>query len=93
DEPNIKGLVGQAATCTSEVAYVRFHGRNLAKWWKHEESYERYDYLYTLEEIGKWAPKINKLAKQAKQVFVAFNNHYRGQAVRNARMIRELLQV
>ena len=56
-------------------------------------SYERYDYLYTPEEIGEWTPKINELAKQAKQVFVAFNNHYRGQAVRNARMIRELLQV
>lgn len=93
DEPGLKRLVNQTAICASEIAYVRFHGRNLAKWWKHEESYERYDYLYTLEEIGEWTPKINELAKQVKQVYIAFNNHYRGQAVRNARMLRELLQI
>jgi uncharacterized protein YecE (DUF72 family) len=93
DAPKLRGLVGQETVCTTEIAYVRFHGRNSAKWWEHKNSYERYDYLYSEEEIREWAPKIQNLDKEAKQVFVAFNNHYRGQAVQNARMMREMLKL
>ncbi|RJQ31186.1 MAG: DUF72 domain-containing protein [Peptococcaceae bacterium] len=45
------------------------------------------------EEIQEWVPGIKDLSKEAKRVFVAFNNHYRGQAVQNARMLRELLNL
>jgi len=92
DEPDIKGLVGRVAVCTAPVAYVRFHGRNREKWWRHEHTYERYDYLYTERELGEWVPGIRSLAREAKRVFVAFNNHYRGQAVQNARMLKEMLK-
>lgn len=91
DEPALKGLVRPAVVCTAPVAYVRFHGRNAAKWWNHEQAYERYDYLYTEEELREWVPGIKSLAAEAERVFVAFNNHYRGQAVINARMLREML--
>lgn len=93
DEPELKGLVGQVVVHTAPVAYVRFHGRNREKWWRHEQAYERYDYLYSREEIQEWVPGIKDLSKEAKRVFVAFNNHYRGQAVQNARMLRELLKI
>lgn len=92
DEPELRGLVGREAVCTAKTAYVRFHGRNSANWWNHKQSYERYDYLYSEEEIKEWTPRIKNLGKEAKQVFVAFNNHYRGQAVQNAKMMRELLK-
>ncbi len=91
DEPQIKGLLGRSAVLTSSIGYVRFHGRNAEKWWKHEESYERYDYLYTEEELREWVPKIKSLSNGAKQIFVAFNNHYRGKAVINAKMLQKLL--
>ena len=40
DEPRLRAV---PATCggTSRLAYVRFHGRNAAKWWKHEQAWER----------------------------------------------------
>ncbi|OIQ08766.1 hypothetical protein MTCOM_02840 [Moorella thermoacetica] len=91
DEPDLPGLPGPVVYCTAPVAYVRFHGRNAAKWWRHEEAYERYDYLYTEAELKEWLPGIAYLAGQARQVFVAFNNHYHSQAVTNARMLKELL--
>ncbi|MGI9861361.1 DUF72 domain-containing protein [Moorella naiadis] len=91
DEPQLPGLPGRAVYCTAPLAYVRFHGRNAAKWWRHDEAYERYDYLYTAAELKEWLPGIAYLADQARQVFVAFNNHYHSQAVTNARMLKELL--
>lgn len=92
DEPQLKGLAPPVARVTGPVAYVRFHGRNYEKWWNHRESYERYSYLYSEEELGEWVPKIMNLARQAPKVYISMNNHYRGQAVINARMIRDMLR-
>src|SRR6266536_5445880 len=47
DEPRLPGLMPRMSAATSRIGYVRFHGRNAQKWWKHEHAYERYDYLYT----------------------------------------------
>ncbi|MBC7324264.1 MAG: DUF72 domain-containing protein [Moorella sp. (in: Bacteria)] len=91
DEPALPGLVGPVVRCTAAVAYVRFHGRNAARWWQHEVAWQRYDYLYTAAELEEWLPGIAGLAGQAQQVFVAFNNHYHSQAVTNARMLKEML--
>lgn len=93
DEPRLRGLVPPEARATSAVAYVRFHGRNSAKWWNHRESYERYDYLYSQEELSQWVPEISALAGRAETVYLSMNNHYRGQAVVNARMLRDMLKV
>ncbi|MFZ5634366.1 MAG: DUF72 domain-containing protein [Bacillota bacterium] len=92
DEPQLKGLVPPEARATGPVAYVRFHGRNYEKWWNHRESYERYDYLYSEDELGEWVPRIIGLARGAERVYVSMNNHYRGQAVTNARMIRDMIR-
>lgn len=91
DEPRLRGLVGPVAVRTAGFGYVRFHGRNAAKWWHHAEAWERYDYLYSKEELVEWAPQLKSLADGADRVFVAFNNHPRGQAVQNARLLREIL--
>lgn len=92
DEPHIKGLVTPEVKCTHNVAYVRFHGRNAGKWWHHREAWERYDYLYSADELRSWLPGINKLVREAGVVFLVFNNHPKGKAVRNARLLRELLE-
>ncbi|MFZ5645950.1 MAG: DUF72 domain-containing protein [Bacillota bacterium] len=93
DEPLLKGLVPPEARATSSIAYVRFHGRNYEKWWNHRESYERYDYLYSEQELAEWVPRIAGLAQKVENVYVSMNNHYRGQAVTNARMIRDMLRL
>jgi uncharacterized protein YecE (DUF72 family) len=93
DEPRLRGLVPPVAEVTSSTGYVRFHGRNAAKWWKHEHAYERYDYLYSNSELQEWEPKIRAIAERATRTFVYFNNHYEGKAPRNAEMMASLLQL
>src|SRR5947209_4744700 len=91
DEPRLKGLIPPIAVATAPIAYVRFHGRNAQKWWRHDEAYERYSYSYKPEELQEWVPKIEKLEDTAKETFVFTNNHYRGQAVQTANQLKELL--
>jgi uncharacterized protein YecE (DUF72 family) len=75
---------------TSDIGYIRFHGRNRSKWYT-GDSKERYDYLYSEDELQGWLPKIRKLAGQTEKIFIFFNNHRKGQAVINARMMIGLL--
>ncbi|MBE0465978.1 MAG: DUF72 domain-containing protein [Candidatus Desulforudis sp.] len=91
DEPRLPGLVPPFATATTPTGYIRFHGRNAAKWYTHRHAYERYDYLYPEAELAEWLPRIQKLKRKTQRIFIVFNNHFGGQAVINARMMRALL--
>ena len=91
DEPPLPNLLPPLAEATSAISYVRFHGRNSAKWWKHEQAYERYDYSYNPQELSEWLPKIKKLDRMSERTFVFANNHWRGQAVDTIRQLRVML--
>lgn len=91
DEPDIKGLVRKASVVTSKVGYVRFHGRNSSKWYNHEQSYERYNYLYSEEELKEWMPRIEHIEDNSDCMFIAFNNHFKAQGAVNASMLKKLL--
>jgi uncharacterized protein YecE (DUF72 family) len=91
DEPRLPNLLPPLAEKTSDVGYVRFHGRNSAKWWQHEHAYERYDYSYTPEELNEWLPKIRELDSATEKTFVFANNHWRGQAVNTIRQLRMMM--
>jgi len=93
DEPRLKGLVPPVSPATSNIGYVRFHGRNARKWWKHDKPEERYDYLYKEAQLQEWVPKIKKLEKETDRTFVFFNNHYESKAVSNAEMLLDLLNL
>lgn len=88
DSPVLQGLPGIVSNLTSDVGYVRFHGRNAAKWWTHDHPWERYDYLYSDCQLAKWKPRLDSMTTDARIVFAFFNNHYRGQAVQNAQMLK-----
>jgi uncharacterized protein YecE (DUF72 family) len=91
DEPNLRGLFPRVSLVTSGVGYLRFHGRNAPKWWSHKEAWERYDYLYTDEEMKSWIPKIRAMEEEAADTYVLYNNCHRGQAAVNAVRMKELL--
>ncbi len=91
DEPRLKGLFPAIVRATAAVAYVRFHGRNAARWWKHEKASQRYDYLYRREELEEWVPKIRALDREAEKTFVFTNNHFESKAAVNAKMLMEML--
>lgn len=91
DEPHLPGLLPPIAEATSNIAYIRFHGRNATKWWQHEHAYERYDYTYSVAELKEWLPKIRKLEHLSEKLFIFANNHWQGQAVGTIRQLRVLL--
>ena len=93
DQPRFKNLVPPIAVVTSRrLGYVRFHGRNYQAWWHHEEAHERYDYLYTEEELQELVPKIIDMDTATEKVFAFANNHYKGQAVDTAKKLQKLLE-
>ncbi len=91
DEPPIEGLMPPIAEATASPAYVRFHGRNGAKWYTHDRPEERYDYRYAPRELDGWSKKIKDLEKKAGHVLVFFNNHFQGKAVESAKIMEGLL--
>jgi uncharacterized protein YecE (DUF72 family) len=91
DEPRIKGLMPPIARATSDIAYVRFHGRNAGKWWQHDHAWERYDYTYSEAELESWVPRIRELDAAAPLTLVYANNHYRGQSVDTLNKLESLL--
>ena len=90
DLPRLEGFPPVADVVTSELAYLRFHGRNGRDWWE-GDARGRYDYLYSREELASWVPRIAAMAAAAKRLRIYFNNHARGQAVENARGLAGLL--
>ncbi len=90
DEPDLKGLLPPVVVPTSEIGYIRFHGRNRDNWWRGDNA-SRYDYLYNRDELREWVPRLKTFAESARQVFVYFNNHWEGQAPKNAEQFADLV--
>jgi len=69
---------------TSDVAYIRWHGKGERPW---------YYYLYSKEELETWVPKVKEITKQAKTAYGYFNNHYHGYAVKNCLEFADMLEI
>ena len=93
DEPQgFPSSVPPLAVATSDIALVRFHGRNRETWEKKDIGpAERFNYRYTREELAEWVPRIKELAAKTHQLHVLFNNCHRDKAVANASQIRLML--
>jgi uncharacterized protein YecE (DUF72 family) len=84
------------AAVTAPTAVLRLHGRNVEGFLRQLRGEEptvrqKYDYLYTEQELVGLLPEIEALAREAEQVFVSFNNNNRDFPVRNALMMKRLL--
>ena len=80
------------AAATHPLVYVRFHGRNVKTWnIKAEKSSERFDWMYTSEELEEWVPELARLAGEADEVYAMFNNNRDDFAPRSALILRGLL--
>jgi uncharacterized protein YecE (DUF72 family) len=85
-------VVARHAFATHPVAYVRFHGRNEKTWnIKAEKSSERFDWMYSPEELEEWVPKLRRLSAEAEEVYALFNNNRDDFAPRSAVLLRGLL--
>jgi|SRR5215212_273370 len=90
DQPLFHDSVKPSDIATGPLAYVRLHGRNYEKWFAHAESWERYNYLYSQDELEPWVARIEAMARNH-DTYVITNNHFRGQAIVNAGELKESL--
>ena len=91
DEPPLQGLLNPDAFATTDIAYIRLHGRNKEQWWNGGDL--RYDYNYSETELTDWRDKTIKLSAKVKKVFIFFNNCHHGQAAKNALFFKEMLNL
>jgi len=96
DEPKFKDSIRQDfETAGGRLLYLRLHGRKFEKWWRHEHRNERYDYLYTPEELQPYAIRLKSIVenKDIQRAYIFFNNHPGAKAVANAVMMRAQLDI
>jgi len=71
--------------------YMRLHGRNAAQWWRHDKSEDRYDYLYTNDELKEFSETADAARQLVKKLYLYTNNHFSAKSVANAAMIKQQL--
>jgi uncharacterized protein YecE (DUF72 family) len=84
DQPLLGRAVPPSAHATSVVGYIRLHGRNYKQWFAETNVRDRYDYLYSTEELAKWKDRALEVAGKAETTYVVANNHNLGKAAVNA---------
>jgi len=95
DEPKFSSSIVQAIGGPTTLprgappfAYLRLHGRNAANWWEHAVADDRYNYLYSAEELQPFAERAKAEAAAGRKVFLYLNNHFSAKAVANAAILQ-----
>ena len=89
DEPKFKLSIRQNQLPNiSGFYYMRMHGRNAQQWWKHDKSEDRYNYLYSADELKPIAETATSARTLVKKLYLYFNNHFASKAVVNAVMVK-----
>jgi uncharacterized protein YecE (DUF72 family) len=96
DAPAVPNAVPRLVAATAPTAIVRLHGRHGEGWLAQLRGEgpavrEKYDYLYTENELQGLVPEVTSLAEEAERVFISFNNNNRAYPVQNALMMKRLL--
>lgn len=93
DQPRLRNCLGPTQHVFGKSAYVRLHGRNAKNWFaENVPTFERYNYLYSDDELHEWAAKLDAICTQSENAYVFANNHYHGQAPANALELRAMLE-
>jgi uncharacterized protein YecE (DUF72 family) len=95
DQPIIGRSLEPSASSTSPIGYVRLHGRRYDTWFGDNPAtpaHERYNYLYSEEELDPWVARIRTVNQHTRNTFVVTNNHFQGKAVVNALQLISILK-
>ena len=95
DQPIIGRSLAPSAQATSPVGYIRLHGRRYDTWFSDDDTipaHERYNYLYSAEELDPWIARVKKVSAHTRDTFVVTNNHFQGKAVVNALQLISILK-
>jgi uncharacterized protein YecE (DUF72 family) len=89
DEPKFRSSIHQNLLPNIAGAYyLRLHGRNAAQWWHHAKSEDRYNYLYSADELREFSTALGASQDIVKKAYLYTNNHFSAQSVANAAMIK-----
>jgi uncharacterized protein YecE (DUF72 family) len=92
DEPKFRFSIRQDLLPNVKTFYyLRLHGRNAAQWWKHEQSEDRYNYLYSADELQPFAEAARTASREVKKAYLYANNHFSAKSVANAAILRHQL--
>jgi uncharacterized protein YecE (DUF72 family) len=95
DQPRYTSAMPPTSFLTSEVGYVRMHGRNpnnsLGAFDREAARARQHDYLYTEGELSEWSKRIEQVGRFADRTIVIFNNDAGGKSFVNALQLREML--
>jgi uncharacterized protein YecE (DUF72 family) len=94
DQPVIGRSLKPTERSTSQIGYIRLHGRRYDTWFSDDPlvpASERYNYLYKEDELEPWAKRVRHVAKHSRQTFVVTNNHFQGKGIVNALQLINLL--
>jgi uncharacterized protein YecE (DUF72 family) len=94
DQPEVGRSLRPTARVTAPLGYIRLHGRRADSWFSTDPEQpraERYNYLYSLEELQTWAERVRHVSQRARTTFVITNNHFQGKSVVNALQLAFLL--
>jgi uncharacterized protein YecE (DUF72 family) len=89
DEPKFRFSIRQNyLPNVSSFYYMRLHGRNAAAWWRHEKSEDRYNYLYSAEELSEFSEIATAATQLVRKSYLYTNNHFSSKSVVNAVMLK-----
>jgi uncharacterized protein YecE (DUF72 family) len=71
--------------------YMRLHGRNAKAWWRHDKSEDRYNYLYSNQELQEFSDIAGAAKALVKKSYLYMNNHFAAKSVVNAVMLKAQL--
>lgn len=71
--------------------YMRLHGRNAAQWWHHDHRDDRYNYLYSAQELREFSDVAGAAKELVKKSYLYTNNHFSAKSVVNAVMLKAQL--
>jgi uncharacterized protein YecE (DUF72 family) len=91
DQPEHLRATPPSAVLTTGVGYVRLHGRSGDA--VQELPGQRADYLYSPPELDAWKARIERLQRNANQVFVVFNNDAGARSLVNALQLQRAMGV
>jgi uncharacterized protein YecE (DUF72 family) len=93
DLPDLPWLMPAVERVTSDIAVIRFHGRNREGWARPGASTDqRYAYSYSAEELQQWAGVARRVSERTEKLYAMFNNHVGGAMARDAQTLAALLE-
>jgi len=84
DQPQRTQSMPPTEHVTSPIGYVRLEGRNY-------QPEARSDHFYSVDQLSRWMPRIERMAQSSRKLYVVANNHFGGQSVANALQIESMI--